>query len=404
MIELKLDKMRPYYILQIILGITAGLIIPYKVIFLRTRGIDLLQIGILASAFEVAIFLFEIPTGYLADWKGRKISVLAGLITISISGLIYSISYDFSYFLVAEIIFGLGETFISGAGEAWTVDNMLVEGYSQKDITIMLTEGERYLLYSMILGMVLGSIIQLKTIKLLWVFYFAIYILGSIILGLFTKEEKIESSTGKNKESSNGKIIIDFFRNPILVLLFLITILGELSFSAIDEYWQVFFKEDLLINVDYFGLITISSTLICAISIRRITNYLDEKFNTITVLAILRTGMIISILLLAYTLNPYSAVAIYIVITILRRTGKPFIKGFLNSLIESGNRATIISTVNLAGSIGEIFAGIFMGIIVTELNIRWAFIISAGFMFFILLVYISPALRNDNVVKTRNIN
>lgn len=404
MLELKSNNMRPYYILQTILGITAGLIIPYKVVFLRTRGIDLLQIGILATAFEAAIFLFEIPTGFLADWKGRKISVLAGLITISISGLIYSISYDFSYFLVAEIIFGLGETFISGAGEAWTVDNMLAEGYSQKDITIMLTEGERYLLYSMILGMITGSIIQLKTIQLLWVFYFAIFVLGSIILGLFTKEEKIESSTGKREEDNNGKIIINFFRNPILFLLFIITILGELSFSAIDEYWQVFFKEDLLINIDYFGLISIASTLICAIIIKRIAKHLNARFSAITVLPILRTGMIISILFLAFTFNPYPAVAIYIVITILRRTGKPFIKGFLNSLIESGNRATIISTVNLAGSIGEIFAGIFMGIIVTELNIRWAFIISAGFMFFILLVYISPALKHDNVVKTMNIN
>ncbi|AZO95377.1 hypothetical protein [Halocella sp. SP3-1] len=80
----------------------------------------------------------------------------------------------------------------------------------------------------------------------------------------------------------------------------------------------------------------------------------------------------------------------------------------ISGTIGAANSKAIYSSnksfINLAGSIGELFPVIFMGIIVANLNIRWAFIISAGFMFFILLVYISPALRNDNVVKTRNIN
>lgn len=88
-------KIRPYYILQGVLGLATGLIIPYNVLFLRSRGLDLLQIGILSSAFEASIVMFEVPTGYLADCKGRRLSVLLGLVIMALSGLVYGFSHYF---------------------------------------------------------------------------------------------------------------------------------------------------------------------------------------------------------------------------------------------------------------------------------------------------------------------
>ena len=71
----------------------------------------------------------------------------------------------------------------------------------------------------------------------------------------------------------------------------------------------------------------------------------------------------------------------------IRRLSRPFKKGLLNSLIKSGKRATIISVNNLAGAVGEVVAGVLMGVIAVSFGIRWTFLISAGLIFLLFLGY-----------------
>ena len=384
-------KIRPYYILQGVLGLATGLITPYTVLFLRSRGLDLLQIGILSSAFEASIVMFEVPTGYLADCKGRKPSVLLGLLIMAFSGLVYGLSHYFITFLIAEVLYGLGESFISGAGEAWAVDDMLAGGAGKEEINLMLAEGERIMLYSMIAGLMISSFLQLITLSLIWAGFFLVNLIGLFILKLYSGEEKkISDSKNVNieQEISTKLTWKNFIANRTMIMLFFLTLLGEFAFSAIDEYWQVYFAENLAINTAYFGWIIAISTLSSAVLVKKTTSMLNKwPSNSVDILAFMQLGMVIMMMIITLSFYPYPAVISFLFLSIMRRLTRPFKKGLLNRLIKSGKRATIISVNNLAGAVGEVVAGGLMGVLAVVFGIRSTFLISAVLFYFLFLGY-----------------
>ena len=98
-------------------------------LFLTQKGLSLLEINLLNCCFMFSSFLLEIPTGAIADFLGRKRSVIIGLWFYSISFLIYFLSDNFWQFLLAEIIGAFAVSCISGALEALVVDSLNYHGY-----------------------------------------------------------------------------------------------------------------------------------------------------------------------------------------------------------------------------------------------------------------------------------
>lgn len=94
------------------------------VLFLKERGMDLLQISIINIIFVAFVFLFEIPTGAFADTLGRKTSFVISCFVTSAGMFVYFLSRTFWSFVLAEIILAIGITFYSGAFQAWLVDSL----------------------------------------------------------------------------------------------------------------------------------------------------------------------------------------------------------------------------------------------------------------------------------------
>lgn len=101
---------------------------PVVTIFYREHGLSNQDIFIIQACFAIAVVLFEIPTGYFSDVLGRKKSLILGMI-LGIIGLgMYSMTRDFWWFLIAELILWLGSSFISGTDSAMLYDTLLDEG------------------------------------------------------------------------------------------------------------------------------------------------------------------------------------------------------------------------------------------------------------------------------------
>jgi len=102
------------------LDLTRGL----WMIYLFSRGFSLVQLGILEGIFHLTAFVMEIPTGIIADLWGRKLSRLLGRITFLISLGILFLSQSFFFQLIGFIITAIGYNLESGAGEALLYDSM----------------------------------------------------------------------------------------------------------------------------------------------------------------------------------------------------------------------------------------------------------------------------------------
>ncbi|MCP3887923.1 MAG: MFS transporter [Desulfobulbaceae bacterium] len=100
------------------------LIMPVVALFYNENGLSELNIFLLQAIYSVSVAIMEIPSGYMADILGRKKTLVLGAILGTAGFAIYSMSTSFSGFLLAEIILGIGGSFISGADTAMLFDSL----------------------------------------------------------------------------------------------------------------------------------------------------------------------------------------------------------------------------------------------------------------------------------------
>ena len=97
---------------------------PFMIIYFRDLSLTFFQIAVITSGFSIGMMLFEVPTGAFADGLSRKISVIIGFLMNAAAILMFPF-FNSPYVLFALWTFaGIGMSFISGAEEAWVVDNL----------------------------------------------------------------------------------------------------------------------------------------------------------------------------------------------------------------------------------------------------------------------------------------
>lgn len=95
-----------------------NLVMPVVVLFYQDNGMGMQEIFMLKSIYSIAIVVLEIPSGWMADMWGRKKTLILGAVLGSAGFLMYSFSFGFFAFAMAEIVLGAGHSFVSGADSA----------------------------------------------------------------------------------------------------------------------------------------------------------------------------------------------------------------------------------------------------------------------------------------------
>lgn len=86
---------------------------------LEVVQLDAFQLVLVGTVLETSCFLFEIPTGVVADLYSRRRSVLIGMFLYGLGFLMEGALPWFAPVLLAQVVWGCGDTFITGALEAW---------------------------------------------------------------------------------------------------------------------------------------------------------------------------------------------------------------------------------------------------------------------------------------------
>ena len=86
--------------------------------------LSVIQLVLVGTVLELSIFLFEIPTGMVADAVSRRLSVILGVFLIGAGFLLEGALPIFATILLAQVLWGLGYTFTSGATQAWITDEI----------------------------------------------------------------------------------------------------------------------------------------------------------------------------------------------------------------------------------------------------------------------------------------
>jgi len=116
-----------YYLYLIKLAKWLMLIMPIVVLFYTDNRLDSYEVYLLQAAYSLAVAIFEIPSGYLADIIGRRTTLIWGTVLGAVGFGLLSVSYGFPTFLLAEIILGIGGSFISGSDSALLYDSLAAD-------------------------------------------------------------------------------------------------------------------------------------------------------------------------------------------------------------------------------------------------------------------------------------
>ena len=106
----------------------------FFILFLIEKGLPFTQIGILYAAREIVINVFEIPSGILADTFGRKSALIGSFVVYILSFSVFYLSSDFWLFLIAFILYGIGEAFRSGTHKGMIMDYLELNHWEEQKI------------------------------------------------------------------------------------------------------------------------------------------------------------------------------------------------------------------------------------------------------------------------------
>jgi MFS transporter, DHA3 family, tetracycline resistance protein len=378
---------------------TGFLSLAYSIIFttwmvyqIQVIKLDALQLVLIGTMLEVSIFLFEIPTGVVADVYSRRLSVILGTFIMSGAFLILGVFPTFGAALFAQFLWGLGHTFTSGAYEAWMVDE-LGEEQSGKAFLRANQIGRAADLLGIILSAVLAVGVALNAPILVGS---GLMFLSGIFLILVMPENGFKPTPAEDR--STWQKWTDTFRGGVRVIRSrpaLINILGVgLFFGLFSEGWDRLWQKHLIDNIT----LPLLMTPVLWISLIRgvesvlgigITELVERRLDTNNrvqmsrALFALTAFMVIAILVFGVTQSlPLALVAIY-VFSLSRGLIGPIFATWTNQHIDSQVRATVLSMQSQTDAIGQIAGGPPIGAL-GQISLRAALIASG--------ITLSPAL------------
>ncbi|MFX1364982.1 MAG: MFS transporter [Promethearchaeota archaeon] len=372
------------YIFSFILGIhtVRAVYIPFM---MDWGGLSFFQIMILQSYFTAMIVILEIPSGAIADFLGRRLALILSTFSVASAAFTYGIIPNFFLFMLAETLWAFGVALSSGTNEAFVYFSLKSYG-KEKDLSTILGKSQTLNLIALTISAPIGSLIaQFISLQFTMTCLAIIYI-GALIVAFTFKEPKLTDNN--YKQESYWKIIISGFKelkknNILKSLAFDLIPINVLIFFLFWTY-QVYL-DVINIPIFVFGFILSFMNIINAIFSILIPYLLKKSSNKKIFLIIINLINGIAFISLGFTTIIPIGIAIILIIVAFGYTRYFIFVNGINLQIESENRATVLSTINMFGSLIRALIYPFIGLIV-EWNV-FAVFISTGILILVLTIF-----------------
>ena len=360
-------------------------------LYQQTRGLNLFQVSSIWSVIVGTIFLAEIPTGILADKIGRKWSIVTALLLQTLGEIFYFFAKDYFTFVLIAILAGVGYAFLSGANEALIYDSLKAKDRESTMKKSMGLIGGAYHLAFFVAPLIGGLIVsQLVLSKFLMaIFFTACSVFVALLISLTLEEPQ---NSYKHPEESPFIIFKEGFNqvksSSKLKWLIAISVLTSTFSNSLISLYQPYFSEA---SVPTFWIgASLSLGGLLAFLIQNYAYLLEEKIG--------RTGFLvvtiwpgIMYLLIALVSLPAVLVPIFIFAYASMEAKNPLLSAYKNEQINSKNRATVLSFINMFGSLYVALMSLVFGRI-ADYSISIAFG-TIG----LLIVFFSIILKTDKV-------
>jgi len=399
---------RRFYVLVGAHTLAASIIWGVNTLFLLESGLDIAQVFLVNAVFTAAMTVFEIPTGAVADTKGRRTSLAWSSVMLFVGTLGYlgagTWEGGFLAFAAASALLGLGFTFFSGAAEAWAVDELIFLG-EKGGGTSLFAKAATTASITMLVGTVVGGLLGSLDYRIPYLLRAALFLL-MLGLTLFAMPERGWKPDGKAlspmarvRNTLNDTVRYGFRLASLRKLMgisFLLGIFLMWGFYALQPYVTELAGKP--------GAAWLSGLVTAMITLSQILGQLlvgrqnkkDTKPGKVIssklsrAMLIAAIGALITGLVGLNSLQAYFGTLLTLalaVIGLMLLMGSlgfagPLLRDALHSRIPSEKRATIVSLDSLVSSGGAIIGQPSLGVLAGRFGISSGYL--AGVMLFLL--------------------
>jgi DHA3 family tetracycline resistance protein-like MFS transporter len=379
-----------YLVLSAAMSFVSSLVLTVLAVYYVTVvGMNALQLVLAGTVFECAILLCEVPTGVVADTYGRRLSVIVGTFILAAGLLLQGALPLLAAVLLAEVIAGVGETFLSGATDAWLADEV-----GEAEVGRIYLRAAQIGRVVRIAGIVAGAGLGSLWLGLPLLVGGAIYLGLGVFLALRMPEHNFVPTA--RSERLSWRASLDTFHagvrvvrdSSVLLALLAVSLVAGAAGEGFDKLWEAHLLLDFafpslggLQPVVWFGVINIGTTLatlgVAALFSRQLTALSRDARKTARVLLGLNLVLVASTIAFALAGSFALAFGALMARAIVSSLGEPLYRAWLVQLTSPRTRATLLSINSQAGALGETACGPAFGALGTLFSLRVA-LLAAG--------------------------
>ncbi|MBU0506502.1 MFS transporter, partial [bacterium] len=320
-----------------------------------SKGLNLAQVASLVVIQSLAQLIFEIPSGAIADFFGRKNTLIIAGVFRAVYMAVILFGFGYGAFLIGWMFYGIAEAFESGSDAAFVYDT-LKECGRENDYQKVEGRGFSFTILGWGAGAFFGGFIIPHSYDLA-VLLNIVAVLISCIINFTFKEPKRESKTASKNYISHMKIATSFvFKHK--QLLWLTLLLGGMTGAM--QLSHLFFQPYMLeagLDIKYFGLIYVfflgTTSLVSAYS-HRVERFLGSKLSVVIIPTLLGLSLVLNGLLVNFV-----GIAFIFLNQFVFGFTRPVVLNVINKLVTSEKRATVISISGFLNGVIALFGPVF---------------------------------------------
>src|SRR5262245_47132808 len=398
---------RLYLFLRFCLALPAWVV--GAVYLVREAKLDPLQLVLMGTVMEAAVFVCEIPTGVVADLVSRRLSLGIAWLLQGAAWALAGATTSFGVILAAWVVWGIGATFESGAFQAWITDEVGAE-----HVGPVFVRGSQSALVGGIAGVLASFAVATVSIRA------AIYGAGAVtaamgLVALFLMPETGFTPAGRGERTRRRALLETAVsgvrlvrRVPTLMLLVSATVFVGAASEGFDRLSEAHLLRDIgvpaFVGFDslwWFAVLAIGGTLLALLA----SNLLVPRVTRVDATMMARTLFVLSALQvaagLAFAVTGFFAVAVGALwtLSLARTLVFPVYATWLNRAIDDSSvRATVNSIASQADAIGETAGGPVVGVIGNVVSLPAALVASSLFYVPLLGLY-GRAARSEEPLE-----
>lgn len=388
-----------YYTLTLGNTLAASLIWGINTLFLLDAGLSNFEAFTANAFFTAGMLIFEIPTGVVADTVGRRASYLLGTITLAVTTVMYWLLWvwqsPFWAWAIVSVLLGLGFTFFSGAVDAWLVDALKASGY-EGSLESVFGRAQVVGGVAMLAGSVLGGVIaQATDLGVPFLIRGGILVLMFVVAGLLMRDlgftpDRSEGPLRATRTVLRSSVQHGLGNPPVRWLLLaspFIAGVGIYVFYALQPYLLELWGDEEAYTVAGLAAALLAGASIAGGLLAPWVRRLFRRRTSTLVLSAVTSALVLVGLGLVHEF--WFAVAMVAVWGIATAIDDPVHRAYLNDMIPSRQRATVLSFDSLLGSGGGVVFQPALGRVADVggygASMIWSGVISAVAVPFVLL-------------------